>query len=245
MSQALSVPVVLLNGWAAPAVCLEALGDYLSAYTEVIIPEVVYHESIETTCEHLQQQLPAHYVLCGWSLGGMLAIKMAQLFPGAVNAVITLSSNVQFVANDQWQQAMPSEVFNEFQRGFHQEPQKTIKQFFGLLIKGDQQSRLQRQLLKSAHVTHEDALMTGLHLLASVSLVSRFQVIQCPVLMLLGENDALVPAHAVAAISQQWCAEDSRHQCVVVAEAGHMLPYPVERISAHLDSFLDEVGLLS
>ena len=54
----------------------------------------------------IAKHLPEACILCGWSLGGMMATRLAGLYPLKIKALITLAANVSFVADMQWPDAM-------------------------------------------------------------------------------------------------------------------------------------------
>ena len=62
----------------------------------------------------LAQQLPSHCFLIGLSLGGMLCRAFAAQHPERVAGLITISSNLKFVANEQYPHAMARDDFDGF-----------------------------------------------------------------------------------------------------------------------------------
>ena len=61
-------------------------------------------------------------VVIGWSLGGQLATQLVNTFyeqTGQTKILITLASNPCFVTNDNWQTAMPADVFSQFKTSFY------------------------------------------------------------------------------------------------------------------------------
>ncbi|MGS2717234.1 alpha/beta fold hydrolase [Eionea flava] len=250
--------IVLLNGWNMHSNMWQSLLPCLQLYGDVVEINVPYDQCEEhqesltppkepqkimgALCEHIVQQLPQPCVLVGWSLGGMLATHIAAHYPQAIIGVVTLATNVQFVANDQWATAMPAKIFETFYQSYNEDPQKTEKQFAQLVVKGDACRREQHRYLQE-NTLHEPVSkaqgLMGLSLLRHINNQTALQNIRCPSLHVFGEHDALVPASAVAAI-QQLQAKNKHVQYHVVAHAGHLLHMPVDRLSPFLGDFLQK-----
>lgn len=191
--------LVLLAGWGLQGRVLQPLADALESGMQVHrLPLPDFNQP--DWAEWLQRQIPPHSWLCGWSLGGMLACRMAAV-PGLQAAgLITLASNACFVARPDWPQAMAAETFARFVQSVQQQPAATLKQFSLLCSQGDAQPRLLARQLQGYLLNPAD--LAGLELLGQLDNRALLAELQLPQLHLLAEQDSLVPA-AVAADLQQ------------------------------------------
>ena len=226
-------PIVLLHGWGFDSQVMAPLAEALTAVAEVWLVDLPgFGESAplpEWRCEQVLQplaaSLPNRCQLVGWSLGGMLATQFAQRYPARVSRLVTLASNACFVAQPDWPEAMAPAVNQQFNSGFSAQPAATARRFAGLVASGSpaERERLKhlRQCLAGAEVIEagHNNWRAALDYLATSDNRVALQQLQTPVLHLLAEHDALVPA----AVAPQLAALNPAHQVSVIANAGHGL----------------------
>ena len=231
-----------LPGWGSNARCFEPLGALLAPHFElryIELPYANYREAqgLENLLDTLAAQIDRECTVLGWSLGGMLALRLAERMPETVTRVITIASNARFVATEQWPAAMAPSQFADFYARYQRNPQQTARRFEALQLKGTERPRPARRALEAASLVAEPELVNGaqalLHLLGELDnreLISHLGQAQ---LMLLGGNDALVPSQVVAALRSL----NANLACRVVAEAGHalLLSHPADLASAIID----------
>ena len=221
--------VVLISGWAMPAIAMERLAEVLDAddrrVSVVQLPGLVGEEPVkEYSWDSLLDYLDLHLfekpvVLVGWSMGGMLASLYASRHPENVAGVVTLSSNACFVKNDSWPTAMEPAIFAGFQAGLAQDCAATLQQFTMLCSAGSENRKTRMQELQSmmAETEQESAILQCmLQLLGSIDLRSVLADIRCPVVHVLGKNDALVPESAAEQLGETY----PRHR-VHLVNGGH------------------------
>ncbi len=243
-------PLVLLHGWGsdsrtwAPLLPdLQRLGPVLAVDLPGFGQSAPQDDcSLDTLLAQLLDCLPQRATLVGWSLGGMLALALAQRCPSRVSRVITLAANLRFVADAQWPQAMAPSVERRFVKGFAAEPQATHKRFVGLLAQGDiDERRLLRQLRREATPDIDnvsgvnDNWLSLLQLLRNLDNRSAFAGLRQPGLHLYGQSDALVPEAAAAEIARV----NPTQQVKVLAGAAHALHWSQpQQVLAAVTAFL-------
>lgn len=160
----------------------------------------------------------------GWSLGGQLLMELACRCPERVKGLVLLAANPRFVAGGDWP-GMERQVFETFQRQLRQRPQATLRRFLGLITQGTPRpvGKKVRQLWQSCPPPRQAVLHQGLNLLGRLDLRSKSTGIRCPVAIIGGQGDALVPPEAVrrsAALFPQ--------ATITAVEAGGHVPFLVE-----------------
>ena len=152
---------------------------------------------LDTWLRLLAADLPAQYSLLGWSLGGQVAWRLAQLFPQRVRGVLAVSSNPCFVQRADWPHAMPVAVLQQFASAFAHTANKTLQRFCALQAQGsDQPTSINKHLRTQVHC--RASLSMGLDWLAQLDLRATWQALPMPCLLLLAAEDALVPAAVVS-----------------------------------------------
>lgn len=219
-----SDPIVLVHGWGANSEIWQSLPEKLSEYADVYtidLPGFGESAAIEEYTEQslndwLYGQLPQTCYLIGLSLGGMLCRSFAAQYPNKVIGLITISTNLKFVADSQYPDAMPSSDFEVFSAVWDQNPSACLNRFSGLQAQGDSQQRqLIRQLRAMNSIIESGAGREMLNLLASMDGTHQITKINCPSLAIFGEKDCLVPVNSANKLPES-C------ETVVVRDAAHL-----------------------
>ncbi|QFU74256.1 malonyl-[acyl-carrier protein] O-methyltransferase BioC [Halioglobus maricola] len=193
--------LVLLHGWGANREVWRPLLAYLRSWANVTLLDL---PGLAPDCDGLQPELdalldsileatPQRAVYLGWSLGGQLALALAERAENRVEAVITLCSNPRFVADENWP-GMAAPELAEFQAACAADPRRTLRRFDSLQVAGALVPRpLLRALQASRPAETSDALGTGLSWLATLDQRIVLSGLQIPHLHLLAANDQLHP----------------------------------------------------
>src|SRR5664279_2763498 len=86
--------LVLLHGWGMNAAVWHGLAAELAGDFRVHAVELGDFDGVP---QRLAAALPARVTVCGWSLGGQIALAWAQLFPAQVCRLVLLASTPRFV----------------------------------------------------------------------------------------------------------------------------------------------------
>ncbi len=200
--------------------------------------------AIDRLLAHCIERLPERAVYIGFSLGGMLATRLAAIYPGRISALVTIASNRCFVASDSWPTAMLPETFDTFYQLYETRPEAATKRFMALQLSG---SENEKQLLKKMRQRREkipprtEASMTYLQQLKILDVDADLRQLQTPSLHLFGERDALVPAQAAQEFSEQY-----KKRVEIIPGAAHLpfLSHP-QRSWAAIEKLLEDNALFS
>lgn len=237
--------LVLLPGWGLGTAALEPLAASLRAQDSTLhvelapLPELA-DADVEAWLDYLDRRLPTDTWLGGWSLGGMLAAQLAARRGDHCCGLLTLASNVSFVARPDWPHGMPADTFGTFLDGCRSHPQVTLKRFKSLCSQGAQEPRsLMRLLDVGVPATDPLYLAKGLEVLALLDTRVALQGYAGPQLHLFAGRDALVPVEAAKALSE--LLPDVEVGLVEDASHAFLLEYPQELAGA-IKTFLHESG---
>lgn len=205
------INLVLIHGWGCDSRTWQPVQESLQSVASITLIDlpgfgvspVVPEFSLDAVLDNIATQLPQDAVVMGWSLGGMLAVQLAARFPGRIRALITLAANLKFVTAPDYPTAMPRAINRQFNQGFAQDPQATLKLFGGLLAQGDADERgLLKQLRRCDTGLVTDNWLQALQLLAALDNRAAFAQLTQPGLHLFADKDALVPVAAADAMRQ-------------------------------------------
>ncbi|HVK98564.1 MAG TPA: pimeloyl-ACP methyl ester esterase BioH [Dongiaceae bacterium] len=205
--------LVLLHGWGLHSLVWDAVMPALLEQFQVTVidlpglgrsPVPGGQYDLDYLVEHVLTVAPEKAVWIGWSLGGMVAMRIAAQFPERISALITVASTPQFVADANWPTALKPEMLQGFRNLLDEDWEGTLIRFLALQCKDSDSMRDDVRTLKDILYFHglpaQKALRHGLEILRDVRLLDDLPRIQCPTLHVFGENDNLVPVTAAAAI---------------------------------------------
>ncbi len=236
--------LVLLHGWGSDSSIWRSLLARLRQYFHLTLLDLPL--AAEDPVKRVLPYLPSQAIYLGWSLGGMLACRIAAQYPERVSGLITVASNARFVAAPSWPEAMPEATFAQFAQLLESEPEKALRRFELLQCHGDANSKEVKKVLAklAEHATpwSRQELGAGLSCLRDWDNRQHLQDICCPALHIFAEADALVPVSATAQIKQL----APQHDVVVMANSGH-IPFlsQTEDFLDHVLSFAVSKGLLA
>lgn len=144
--------------------------------------------------------LPEGCILCGWSLGGMLALQAALLAPQRFKGLILIGSTPSFMQRIDWPHAQPPALLDTFSDAVSGDAGAALQRFIAVLNQGDTQARLHGRAMLKQLLTSElpatASLLSGLDWLRDVDLRDQIPSITTPTLLIHGERDPLMPLAA-------------------------------------------------
>jgi len=165
--------------------------------------------------------VPGPAAWLGWSLGGLVASLAALNSPASVSALVMLASSPCFVRKPGWQSAMLPALLDTFAGDLQADYKKTLNRFLSLQVRGSAGASQTLKALRAKLLAHGQpaaaALQAGLDVLRSADLRDELARIECPVLLLMGERDTLVPVTAGHEAARLFPAA----QLEVIGGAGH------------------------
>jgi pimeloyl-[acyl-carrier protein] methyl ester esterase len=194
---------------------------------------------IDDIVDQLAAQFREPLTLCGWSLGGQIALRWAMRCPEQVQRLVLISSTPCFAQRDGWECAMPQVTLAEFSASHAVDQMATLRRFLGLLTRGGENERALLLALRGELLSRGEpdkaALQAGLGVLRDVDLRAVLPEIHQPTLIIAGERDTLTPLAA----SQYMADFLPNARLVTIAGAAH-LPFRSAGFVKQLTDFLHE-----
>jgi pimeloyl-[acyl-carrier protein] methyl ester esterase len=209
-----TAPLVLLHGWGLSARVWSGLTAALppgQVVHALDLPghgsaERAYDASLRGWADRLLDAMPHDAVLCGWSLGGLIALELALRHPERFSRLILFGASPCFVAHGS--HGLPRATVQAFIDGFAAEPAATLRRFIALQTLGDARRRAVGAALSAAVSDfageRHRALADGLELLARSDLRPRLAALRLPATLVHGAADALMPATGARWLARQW-----------------------------------------
>lgn len=156
--------------------------------------------TLDAMVDAVLDAVPGPAAWLGWSMGGLLASRAASTRPARVSALVMLASSPCFVRKAGWQSAMLPALLDTFAGDLRADYKKTLERFLSLQVRGSTCASQTLKTLRVKLLAHGQpstaALQAGLDILRNTDLREQLPGIKCPVLLLMGERDTLVPVNA-------------------------------------------------
>ncbi len=223
-------PVVMLHGWAMHTGVWRTFAQALAANRQVVCLDLPGHGLsisvepyiLESIVDIIAKELPEQECdIVGWSLGGNIALRLAEKYPQRVNSLVLIACNPVFLKTDSWP-GVSSEILKEFANNLQKNSAQTVLRFMALQVQGRPEAKSSLKQIKVAmqecQLPTLNVLRKGLEILQFANQRKALGELKMPVLMILGEHDTLVPV-LVAEHSQ---AVQPLLKIEVIAGAGHV-----------------------
>ena len=216
--------LVLLHGWGMHGGVWDGVKDELARHFRLHIVDLpgygqspMCEPNLPYTLENLTTtvaaSMPEQAHLCGWSLGGLVALETARRFPEKVASLLLVASTPCFAQREDWRYSVAPETLQEFAASLESDYEGTLRRFLALQARGDEAAKAVLRELRDGLFARgrpaAEALRGGLEILAQTDLRGQFGQRGCPgwpgyppTLLLHGDRDLLTPLPAA-----QWLAQ--------------------------------------
>jgi pimeloyl-[acyl-carrier protein] methyl ester esterase len=235
--------LLLIHGWGMHGGVWDDVAERLAEDFSVHIvdlPGYGYSESQKaTTLDSIVDELSSSFgeplSVCGWSLGGQVALRWAAREPDKLDRLILVTSTPCFTERADWEFGMAGDVLEKFAAELEQNHAETLRRFLALQLRGSENERellaQLRERLFSRGKPDIDALRGGLEILRDVDMRGDLRNIMQPTLAIAGERDKLTSPGASHFLAQAM----PKARVVEIAGSAHA-PF-----LSHPDFFVEQI----
>lgn len=207
--------LVLLHGWGMHGGVWEPVVDVLTEFYRLHVVDLpglghspaVIPYTLESLVDAVARAIPARTAVCGWSLGGQVALRWALDKPEQIERLILVGTTPRFVSGDDWCSGIEAEVFQQFADQVQGDYRGTLSRFLALQAHGGDASKETIRRLRESFFRREapeaQVLQSGLEILLNTDLRSELAKLVTPALVLHGDYDKLAPVAAGRWLAQQ------------------------------------------
>ena len=150
---------------------------------------------IDNIINEIHGLIPEKVTIIGWSLGGQIAMKYYLKFPKSVSYLVCLSSTPCFIKKPGWEFGVSINFFSRFKKELLNNWQKTLRKFFLLQIKEDEERNSILKKLENSFIGEQppkkDGLEKALEILEEIDMRNDIKNINIPTLIISGKKDEI------------------------------------------------------
>jgi pimeloyl-[acyl-carrier protein] methyl ester esterase len=241
-------PLVMLHGWGMHGGIWSDTAAQLAQHFQVHCVDLPGHGAgapiaaftLDSVVGHLAARFDQTITVCGWSLGGQIALHWAMCEPEKLKRLVLVTSTPCFAERDDWPFGMPQDTLLQFAADLEKNHTATLRRFLGLQVRGSEGERELLATLRERQFSRGepdlDALRGGLEILRDSDLRSVLPAIKQPALVIAGERDKLSPPEA-----SNYLAQTLPNARVVEIEGAAHVPFMSHReeFFGHVMEFLN------
>lgn len=170
----------------------------------------------------IQKIIPKNPILLGWSLGGLVALKLATQL--SIKKVILCGSSPKFVNDDEWQYGIDTNNFLTFADNLKSNITKGLHRFISLQGLNKNQAKELKNIINNNLPTHS-GLRNALDILLNADVRDEIKILQqtTTIEVYLGKKDVIVPISIA-----DWYMQ---HNIKVAVLSGGHLPFLNEKFN--------------
>ena len=222
-------PLVLLHGWAMHGGAFAPLVQRLRDRHTLHLVDLPGHghsrdSTVPLTLDACVDAIFASVPVapwCGWSLGGLIALRAASRDAVRVPRLAMLCASPRFVRGADWKHGVSAEIFQDFATGLRADYRGTLNRFVALEAFGSDHAKDEIHALRDGLFARGEpaasVLADGLELLETSDLRGTLPALSVATFWLAGRRDRLVDPRAMQAAAAS-CRHAEFH---VVEHAGH------------------------
>jgi len=239
-------PLGLLHGWGFHSSVWHEFADGLSRRHRVHLVDLPGHGhsreahfgDVDAVADEIATHIPDSAIVCGWSLGGIVAQRLAQRAPGKVRALALIASTPCFVERPEWKHGMAAPALDAFAKDLHADPSGALERFVRLNALDTPEARttarsMSRRLAQRPYPSSQ-ALDAGLEMLRATDLRQDAAATRVNTVVIHGSLDRVVCVGA-----GRWLASALPQARLVELPRSAHLPFMTDR-----DAALDAVRAL-
>lgn len=200
--------LVLLHGWGLHSGAWDDVVPQLAGRFRVHAVDLPGHglsatmpaTAFDEAAEAVAEALPGEAIVCGWSLGGLFAQRLARIHPERVRALALVGATPCFVEREGWCTAMRPCVFGEFEAGLARDVQATRARFVRIAALNGSGARAAiralAERLEERGMPNRAGLACALRWLRDTDLRGDAGQLRQPTVVIHGRRDALAPVDA-------------------------------------------------
>jgi pimeloyl-[acyl-carrier protein] methyl ester esterase len=244
-------PLVMIHGWGMHSGVWQPLIKRLSQKYMLYLVDLPGHGSsrpvepyhLHALADEVAEVIPGVSDVLGWSLGGLVAQRIALNQPDRVRRLILVGSTPSFVQRDDWAHGVDETLFTDFAEKVNHDYKHAILQFLTLQCMKASDARPTIKQLRLGFDTKptptQATLIRALQALLVTDIRDEVSAIRKPTLLIHGDRDNLAPVQAA-----HWMMQQLPHGFLRVISGSAHAPFlsHSEQFIETLNQFLEPIA---
>lgn len=221
--------LVFLHGWAMHSGVWMGIKDQLSCCFRLHLVDLPGHglspacgeASLSQLTDMIADILPENCIVCGWSLGGLIAMRLALHRSSKVKQLVLIATTPCFVKHEEWAWGMDARTLRLFSENLLQNYVVTIHRFLSLQVSGEDHASTILKQLRQSFIQQDrpdiEMLQASLKILLTSDLREELKQITQSVLLIHGDRDVITHSSAANWMHQQL----AQSKLVMFPHCGH------------------------
>lgn len=156
----------------------------------------------EVWVDAIMEKISLPVILCGWSMGAVMALSAAHRYPDLIDRLILFGATPCFVEQPDWKKSISYETGHQFRLDVEKDAHRTLRHFVSLFNQRDSNARAIARQLLAMPTAPFPVLEAGLDYLAEMDLRPIVSEIRQKTLLIHGAYDPLMPVDAARWLAQ-------------------------------------------
>ena len=201
--------LALIHGWAIGSTIWQPVLQPLGSEAEVFVVDLPGYggrsaehapSSLDDLADDLVKQIGPGSVWVAWSMGAIIAMHAAARHAESISGLVLIGATPKFSAANDWDPGMQPDAIGDLESRFQRDIDTALRRFIRLQFSDPRRDRavIDRaiELTLEQPVPSLATLSAGLELLRQTDLRPETKLIKCPVTLIAGSHDAIVPPDA-------------------------------------------------
>lgn len=238
--------LLFIPGWATDSQIFFQQFEYFKAKLGILLVDLMAEESSTANLDYsenvvnlINQLNLKNIVVIGWSLGSLVAIKLANIIPERVSSLLLISATSKFISEKNYSCGQPLASVRQLKKSLKKDYETTLNRFYSQMFSSNEKERGYEALfidnvLPRMKMVTQNRVAQGLDYLINTDYRHALSHLTCPVIICHGQDDIICPVGSAYYLERNI----PNSKLVIIDNCGHI---PFLTYEAKINSLIEEL----